>query len=212
VTHESPGVNRARAGGPAPGGPQSAVIGSLLPALLDDWRHFFGSSLAGVYLCGSVVAGGFDPLHSDLDLIVVCDQEAADVDLARLDRVHQRFATRHPDWADRMDFVYVGRQTLAMAATGSGTVATISHDEPLHLLPARGWVLTWYPLQQTHTVLLGAELEQLLAPTLRVRRNHRRSTFDDSLLPAVDALIERLTGALREAAGESRWLTKESRA
>lgn len=144
-----------------------AAVDPLLPALLDDWRDFFGRDLVGVYLCGSAVAGGFDPACSDLDLVLVSSFEASEIDLERLDRVHQRFARRHPEWVDRMDFVYVGRRALAAPDSEGGTVATISHDEPLQIVPERGWILTWYQLQEGHDVLLGPPVEQLFAPIAR---------------------------------------------
>jgi BirA family biotin operon repressor/biotin-[acetyl-CoA-carboxylase] ligase len=143
------------------------VLDPLLAALLGDWRALFADELVGVYLSGSALAGGFDPTSSDLDLVVVTESEADALELAELDRVHRRFAERHPDWADRMDFVYVGRRTLAEFDSGGGTVATISHGDPFSVLPQRGWILTWYALQQANAVLLGPPVGELLRPIAR---------------------------------------------
>ena len=112
---------------------------------IDDLRSTLGLDLVGVYLYGSAITGGFDPALSDLDLLVVIESEAALLDLSRIEAVHDRLVSRHPDWADRLDIAYVGRATLATFRSG-GTVASISHEDALQLYDdADGWLTSQTP-------------------------------------------------------------------
>lgn len=50
----------------------------LLQCLCDRYREILGENLVGMYLHGSYAAGGFNPLKSDLDYLLVCEREPED--------------------------------------------------------------------------------------------------------------------------------------
>lgn len=139
-------------------------IASMLPAIVADLRSTLGSDLVAVYLYGSAVNGGFDAEASDLDLVVVVDRHAAELDLAGLDAVHARLAEREPAFAHRLDLAYVGRQTLAAFRAG-GSVVSISHDDPLQRSDdADGWLQTWYLVREADTPIVGPPAGELIPP------------------------------------------------
>jgi hypothetical protein len=139
-------------------------IVALLPALLDDLRATLGDELVGVYLYGSAITGGFDGESSDLDLVIVTAPDVATMDLARIEALHARLATREPDWADRLDLAYVGRDTLGAFRSG-GAVASISHDDPLQLyVEADDWLQTWYLVRETAVAVFGPDAVELVPP------------------------------------------------
>jgi predicted nucleotidyltransferase len=143
--------------------PLEAIVGPFI----DDLRSMLGPELVGVYLYGSAVTGGFDPALSDLDLLVVIESDARLLDLAPIGALHDRLAGRHPDWADRLDIAYVGRETLATFRTG-GTVASISHEDALQLYDdADGWLQTWYLVRYADTALLGPPVAEVVPPIER---------------------------------------------
>jgi predicted nucleotidyltransferase len=133
---------------------------AALTALAADIKEHFGERLLGLYVFGSLVTGDFYPGRSDLDLITVLDRDVAEgADLAALRDLHERFERDRPEWRDRIEVLYIGRDVLAtFAAAPTGTVARISPGEPLHLRELEGnvgWLLDW------HGVLTG---ETLFAP------------------------------------------------
>ena len=134
------------------------LVSSIHTALRDD--------LVGIYLYGSYVSGGFDPGISDLDLVAVTSAEVETIDLALLDRVHRDFVTRHPDWTDRLEVVYIGRATLEAFRTSAGRLAVISPGEPFHLRdePVFEWVQNWYLVRETGLVLYGPAAATLIPP------------------------------------------------
>ena len=143
--------------------PLEAIVGPFI----DDLRSTLGPELVGVYLYGSAITGGFDPALSDLDLLVVIESDARLLDLSRIEAVQERLATRHPDWAHRLDIAYVGRKTLATFRIG-GTVASISHEDALQLYDdADGWLQTWYLVRYADTALFGPPVAEVVPPIER---------------------------------------------
>jgi predicted nucleotidyltransferase len=137
---------------------------SVVAGLVDDLRATLGTDLVGMYLYGSAMTGGFEPDSSDLDIVIVTEPAAGAIDLARLEAVHRRLAEREPDWADRLDLAYVGRGTLAAFREG-GSVASISHDEPLQLYDeADDWLQTWYLVREAGLAIVGPPAASLIEP------------------------------------------------
>jgi Aminoglycoside adenylyltransferase, C-terminal domain/Nucleotidyltransferase domain len=147
-------------------------IASILPPLVDDLRSTLDGDLVGVYLYGSAISGGFEPNASDLDLVIVTERDAGDLDLGVLDAIHARLAAREPAWAHRLDLAYVGRATLADFRSG-GSVLSISHDDPLQRSDdADGWLQTWYLVREADTPIVGppaADLIPVITPDEFVR-------------------------------------------
>lgn len=138
------------------------AIASILPPLVADLRAALGDNLIAIWLYGSAVMGGFDPSSSDLDLVVATETDAAALDLERLEAVHRQLTTRAPDWDERLDIAYVSRATLATFRSG-GTVASISHDEPLQAYDeADTWLQTWFLVREADTTILGPAPRELI--------------------------------------------------
>lgn len=60
-------------------GPDSTAL-QMASAVAVRLHEALGSNLAAIYLHGSAVLGGFDPLVSDLDVLVVCDDPLSDAE------------------------------------------------------------------------------------------------------------------------------------
>jgi Domain of unknown function (DUF4111)/Nucleotidyltransferase domain len=136
----------------------------ILPALIDDMRASLGPDLVGAYLYGSAVSGGFDPAISDLDVVVVTERSSDEIEFEVFDGVVRRLAAREPDWAERLDITFVGRQTLATFRSG-GPLVEISHEEPLHRIPnADDWIETWFLAREADTPLIGPSAKDVIPP------------------------------------------------
>jgi hypothetical protein len=142
------------------------TVAVLLDELVSDIRATLGGDVVGIYLYGSYVSGGFDPGVSDLDLVAVTKREAESIDLGGLAGTHQAFATRHPEWNDRIETVYVGQDALRSFRTSASRLAVISPGEPFHLRdePPAEWVQNWYLVQETGVVLFGPPAGSLIPP------------------------------------------------
>ena len=125
----------------------------IIPALLDDLRDALGDDLVGVYHYGSAVSGGFQPELSDLDLVIVTERMSTR-SLSSLRGLIERLAAREPDWAGRLDLVFVGRGTLADPRSG-GPLLEVSHEKPLHFENAADWIETWFLARDADRPLVG---------------------------------------------------------
>jgi predicted nucleotidyltransferase len=141
-------------------------VETLLDELVADVHDVLGADLVAIYLYGSYVSGGYDPGVSDLDLVAVVAAAVEAIDLAGLGRVHARFIERNPDWNDRLEIVYVGRDRLQSFRSSSGPLAVISPGEPFHLRddPLIEWVQNWYLVRETGVVLYGPDPAAIVPP------------------------------------------------
>lgn len=138
----------------------------LLDELVADIRGVLGDDLLGLYLYGSAVTGGFDPAVSDIDLVAVTARQIDSIDLVGLEQMHRRFVDRHAAWKDRVEVVYIGRETLASFRTSRGSLAVISPGEGFHVSgdPVSDWLQNWYLLRESGVSLFGPEAGRFIPP------------------------------------------------
>lgn len=166
-------------------------VAPVVDELTDAIRAALGEDLAGVYLYGSVVVGGFDSGASDIDLLVVLGRDFEEpTDVPGLDRLHRAFVTAHPDWENRLDIVYIGRETLTEFRRGVGDFAVISPGDPFHVRhdPA-DWLQTWFLAGQNTRVVVGPPADEIL-PAIS------RSEFDRAIVDALDTHAARAETAV----------------
>jgi hypothetical protein len=117
-----------------------------------------GSNLLGLYLFGSLAAGGFYPGKSDLDLIAIVEAAIDEGEqLEALRGLHDAFVSKRPAWVERIEVAYVSREVLqTFGGRPSGTIAVISPGEPLHIRDA-GFeaTLNWESACNDGETLLG---------------------------------------------------------
>jgi len=145
------------------------MLESLLEILVSDTRAVLGGDLVGIYLYGSAVSGGFDPGVSDLDLVAVTSAEVEEIDLAGLEQMQLEIARRNPEWSDRLEIVYIGRETLQSFRTSPGSLAVISPGEPFHVVgDVAEWLQNWYLVRETGVTLYGVAAADVIPPIARV--------------------------------------------
>ena len=128
---------------------------SFVEELKTGLRSALGPELVAVYLYGSAVAGGFDEGVSDIDLLVVTAQDLNEKNIERIEALHARIVERHPEWDDRLELVYVGRETLAHFRDG-GAIGVISPGEPFHIRDGiELWLQNFYLVRETGMALTG---------------------------------------------------------
>ena len=136
------------------------MITDQLPALFVEelttsLRSALGPNLVAVYLYGSAVSGGFDAGVSDIDLVVVTEHDLGADTIARIESFHAHTIERHPEWHDRLELVYVKRDTLARFRDG-GAIGVISPGEPFHVRDGiEQWLQNFYLVREFGVTLAG---------------------------------------------------------
>ena len=138
------------------------------PAPIDELaatiRLALGVDLVALYLYGSAATGGFDPEVSDIDLMAVTSRPLAEIDLAAIHRAQDEFVRTRPAWSDRIEVVYLSRETIG-SFRGGGDLAVVSPGEPFHLTTgAELWIENWYLIRETGVTLFGPPAKDLVPP------------------------------------------------
>jgi predicted nucleotidyltransferase len=131
---------------------------ATLMHLADVIDRHFGSNLLGLYLFGSLAAGGFYPGKSDLDLMAIIAAEVEEgQQLESLRGLHDAFVTERPAWVERVEVIYVDRGVLGtLGDRPSGRIAVICPGEPLQIRDA-GFelILDWHSVTTDGETIVG---------------------------------------------------------
>jgi len=129
-----------------------------LKQLASALESHLGSNLLGLYLFGSLAAGGFYTGKSDLDVMAVVAAEVEEgQQLEGLRALHEAFVAERPAWVERIEVVYVDRGVLqTLGDRPRGRVAVICPGEPLHIRDAGSdSILDWHSVTTQGETILG---------------------------------------------------------
>jgi hypothetical protein len=140
---------------------------AVLAELVSRLKLALGENLLGLYLFGSLAAGWFQPGRSDLDLLAVLEADVEPGEQSEaLAALHAVFVADHPQWAERVEVMYVSRAVLqTFAGTPTGRIARISPGEPFNLRQLdTGWLLDWHSVCTQGETLVGPSPLELGPP------------------------------------------------
>lgn len=154
-------------------------VNVVLEELLPGARAILGDQFVGIYLTGSLAAGDFDR-HSDVDFVVVTEDEVAGEFFSSLDVLHRRIATIDSWCATQLDGGYLSRRALrrfepttavhAHIDRGTGErLKLVRYDEGVvqsHLLRERGITLEGPDPQTLIDAVTPAELRNAMPRVL----------------------------------------------
>lgn len=86
-------------------------LNAVLRELLESAQAVLGESFVGAYLQGSFAVGKFDR-HSDVDFIVVVDDELSDDQVLALQIMHEQVYSLDSGWAQHLDGSYFPKEVL----------------------------------------------------------------------------------------------------
>jgi len=86
-------------------------VNVVLQDLLKDIQRILDGHLVGMYLEGSLANGGFDQ-DSDIDFVVVTDEEIADNAFSALQMMHERINLLDTQWSTNLEGSYVSKHAL----------------------------------------------------------------------------------------------------
>lgn len=137
---------------------------ALLQAVSSHAEECLGSSLAGIYLFGSLALGDFDPDSSDVDLLVVTELALDEEELACLSSAHEKiFASKLP-LAGELEVTYVSREALRSFAAGKSLCFRVDRGSPKLRADTLDvdWLINFYALHQGGRSLMGPKISSLI--------------------------------------------------
>ena len=142
-----------------------ADINALLESLLSHLRNIFQEKLVGLYLCGSLTTGDFDPEISDIDLLAAISSDVSDREFEALRAMHRDFVHDNPAWEDRVEVAYLSVTALRTFRSETSQIAVISPGEPFHMKEAgKDYLQNWYAVRESGVALFGPPAKAIIAP------------------------------------------------
>jgi predicted nucleotidyltransferase len=141
-------------------------VNDILHELIKSVQSILASHFIGMYLEGSLTSGDFDE-DSDIDFVVVTDEDISGDLFSALQSLHERIATIDSWCAIQLEGSYISRYALRRydpkhalypnIERGSGErLKMVSHDEP--------WNIHRYILRERGIPLIGPALKTLIDP------------------------------------------------
>src|SRR5437588_13097585 len=94
-------------------------LNSVLGVMVDSAQDVLSNNFVGAYLQGSFAVGDFD-LDSDVDFIMVTEEELSEEEVYGLQGVHERIYGLDIPWAQHLEGSYFPREVLRSSAHSGG--------------------------------------------------------------------------------------------
>jgi len=141
-------------------------VNALLHILVANVQTILGKHLVGVYLDGSLTGDAFDQ-DSDIDFVVVSDQDVSADQFAALQAMHDRIATLDTPWAIQLEGSYIGQRTLRRYDPAHALHPNIERGAGERLKMAQhdaAWIIHCYIVRERGITLLGPPPQTLIDP------------------------------------------------
>ncbi len=171
-------------------------LNSVLSGFVADVRVALAGNFVGAYLQGSFAVGDFDE-HSDVDFLVVTEQELTDDQLSALQKMHGRIYDLEIGWAKHLEGSYFPRVILNQAEAVNVQRLWYLDNTSKVLEPSihdNTWVVRW--VTREHGIpLAGPEAATLFDPVpgvaLRNEVIETMRTWGEQLLQDPDQMNNR---------------------
>lgn len=142
-----------------------AAVNTVLRNFREQIQPLLRSRFLGMYGIGSLALGDFDPASSDLDFIVVTNDDLDTPLVDGLHDIHAQFAASASPWAARIEAVYAPQAVLSAQQATTRTYPQIEKGTSLVQTPLEpGWVFQCWTLRERGLVIAGPHPQTFVAP------------------------------------------------
>ena len=153
-------------------------------------RTILDARLVGVYLEGSIALGEFEADRSDIDFVVVTEDDIDEAMLAALQALHARLAAAEPRWGLELEGSYVTRESIRAHDPRPAAHPYIDrHTGRLEVVHQESgyWVIHRHVLREHGVALAGPEPRTLIDPVTPAQlRDAAAGTFREWWRPMLD--------------------------
>lgn len=140
-------------------------IDNLLRDLHTRLLQVLGASYRGLALHGSLALGDFDPLSSDIDLLVVTASALSMEQVEALGAMHQALVRDHARWAPELEVSYLPLAALPRHDPAHPAYPRLARGERLAVEAHHSdWIIQRHILREFGVVLYGPALRELIEP------------------------------------------------
>ncbi|SRR6266511_1342319 len=141
-------------------------VNTILLELLDSVQGILGDHFIGMYLEGSLASGDFDQ-DSDIDFVVVTDEEISGSLFSTLQAMHERIATIDSWCAIQLEGSYISQPALRRYDPDHALHPNIERGSSEHLkmdYHDEAWIIHRYILRERGITVSGPSLQTLIDP------------------------------------------------
>jgi hypothetical protein len=143
-----------------------AEVNLVLQDLLKDTQRILGRHLLGMYLEGSLANGDFDE-DSDIDFVVVTDEDVSENIFAALQAMHERINHLDTQWTINLEGSYIAQDALRRYDPKHAHYPNIERGfgERLKIVQHNGtWNVHRYILRERGITIIGPDPKTLIDP------------------------------------------------
>ena len=165
-------------------------VNEILNLLLTSVKEILQDQFIGMYLFGSLANGDFDQ-HSDIDILVLTNNEISETEFTALQEMHERIAKINSPWAIQLEVSYISQNAIRRFDR-SNTIVHPRLDrgdgETLHRMAHESdWIIQRHILREHGVVIEGPGPRSLIDP---VSRNNLRQAVTDVLPLWVNPVLD----------------------
>jgi predicted nucleotidyltransferase len=139
-------------------------IDGVLETLLSKIKIALREKLVGFYLYGSLAAGDFDYLSSDIDFVAVTANELDDEVIAKLRQIHEEIYNQPGRWNKELEGAYISVEALRRYDPNSQQ-PFVNGDETLRLTKlGPDWIINRHILREKGLALYGPPASNFIDP------------------------------------------------
>lgn len=141
-------------------------VDAILQELLTRVKEVLGSHLVGFYLEGSLAHGGFDQ-DSDIDFVVVTDEEISEAGFLALQAMHDRIARIDSWWSIQLEGSYISQHAIRRHDPDQTLHPNLERGSGERLKMAdhnEAWNIHRYILRERGIALLGPSPHTMIDP------------------------------------------------
>jgi predicted nucleotidyltransferase len=141
-------------------------VSAILQELLESAQSILGGSFVGMYLEGSLALGDFDQ-DSDIDFVVVTDDDVSGNFFSELRAMHERIAMMYSRWAIPLEGSYISQYALRRHDSEHALHPHIERGNGKHLQMVdhdETWIIHRYILREHGIAIIGPSLKTLIDP------------------------------------------------
>lgn len=158
---------------------QHEDVHGICEMLVENLKRILHERLLGVYLTGSLAYGDFDRDSSDLDFLIVLQDNLSKYGLNEVKAMHVTIAERYPVWAKRIEASYITKEMLHCEKPPKLPRLYVNAGKIWDAaLYGNEWLLNMHALYEKGKLLFGIEPKKLLGRPIFIDAVKRASKND----------------------------------
>jgi predicted nucleotidyltransferase len=137
-------------------------VNQALGVFLSEVQAALGERFIGLYLYGSLAGGDFNPLRSDIDFVVVTEDELPGETVQALEAMHNRLWATGEKWYLKLEGSYITRTALRQYHPADGPFPCVNEGQFYLAHHESDWILQRAILRESGVAVAGPDIRPMI--------------------------------------------------